>query len=858
MFMAKSRMIGMAMCDDGQITGNVWVDIRVYLVYIKLMVQKSHIHANSPVDVEVPQILRDHPLTKWLNDKKWSWFDHQIKCLNAAQGGNDFVLFAPTGAGKTLSGFLPSLIDLHEYGSNGKLHTLYISPLKALAVDVHRNIGKPIEDLDLPIRHETRTGDTPQSKRARQKKNPPDILMTTPESLALMTSYDNAHTYFKDLKYVVIDELHAFLHSKRADLLSLNLERLSQFAPNMQRIGLSATLDDRDTAQEWLCRKSGTIITAPNVTKPDIEILQSDQRIPWSGHSAKYAVPQIYDAVKNAKMSVVFVNTRAQAEYMLQNLWDHNEDNLKIGIHHGSLERELRRKIETHMAEGLVNCVVATGSLDLGLDWANVDLVIQVGAPKGVSRLLQRIGRSNHRLDEPSRAILVPTNRFEYIECLAAISEIEKGNLDGIAPKTGGLDVLAQHVFGVACNGNFYSDDLYSEAKQAWPYRNLSRDDFDDVIGFVMNGGYALKSYDRFARLVEDEHNKGHFALKDEKMARQYRMNIGTIVEAPILKVMLRNKTLGSIEENFVNNLTIGDTFLFGGQVLEFQGIHNSIVKVTKSKGGQAQIPSYAGGRMPLSTHLSNVVRGMIGDPKNWTEFPSQINEWLTLQREKSLLPDTNNLLVETFPFEQKHYMVAYTFAGRNANETLGFLILRRLKRLKARPMGFVITDYALAVWALKPIENPDALFDPSIMFEDFEEWIEETPLMKRLFRDAAVISGMIERRHPGSTKTGRQVLVSSDLIYDVLLKYEPNHVLLRAAYQDARHGLIDADRIKSFLTSIENNIVHRPLDKISPMAVPTILQVSRETLARKDRDEYIFEDIEEQILREANVDTID
>lgn len=808
--------------------------------------------------MEVPYLLQSHPLTQWLSNKRWKWFDHQIKCLDVARDGSDFILFAPTGAGKTLSGFLPSIIDLHENGSNGKLHTLYISPLKALATDVHRNIGKPFEDLNLPITYETRTGDTPQSKRARQKKSPPDILMTTPESLALMTSYEEADQYFKDLKYVIIDELHAFLHSKRADLLSLNLERLSQFAPDIQRIGLSATLDDKETAATWLCRKNPQIITVPQITKPHVEILQSDERIPWSGHSAKYAVPQIYEKIKDANMAVVFVNTRAQAEYMFQNLWAINDNNLKIGLHHGSLERELRRKIESHMADGLVNCVVATGSLDLGLDWADVDLVIQVGAPKGVSRLLQRIGRSNHRLNEPSQAVLVPTNRFEYIECLAAISEIEKGNLDGVDPKKGGLDVLAQHIFGVACHGNFYADALFDEVKKAWPYRDLSRADFDDVVSFVKDGGYALKSYDRFARLVEDEHNKGHFALRDKKIARQYRMNIGTIVEAPILKVMLRNKTLGSIEENFINNLSQGDTFLFGGEVLEYQGVHNAIVKVTRSKDKQAQIPSYAGGRMPLSTHLSDVVRNMIGTPNQWTNFPSQISEWLSLQQDKSSMPDHEKFLIETFPFEKKFYMVAYTFAGRNANDTLGFLILRRMKRLKLRPMGFVVTDYALAVWALKPIEDPSALFDPTLIFDEFEEWLQETPLMKRLFRDAAVISGMIERRHPGSTKTGRQVLISTDLIYDVLMKYEPDHILIRAAYEDARHGLIDADRIKDFLTKNSDRITHRDLDKISPMAVPTILQVSRETLSRKDRDEFIFEDIEEQILREADVENID
>lgn len=803
---------------------------------------------------EVPKELANHPMSKWIINKGWKWFNHQIEALETAQLKKDFILFAPTGAGKTLSGFLPSLIDLQNNGSNGKLHTIYISPLKALAVDVHRNIGKPVDELNLPITYETRTGDTPQSRRKRQKNKPPDILMTTPESLALMLSYEDSDDYFKDLKYVIVDELHAFLHTKRADLLSLNLERLRKFAPKACRIGLSATLADKKTAKDWLCRRGSVVIEVPNLIKPEVTILQSKERMPWSGHSAKYAVLSIYNQIKNAKMSVVFVNTRAQAEYMFQNLWNENDDNLKIGLHHGSLEKELRRKVETQMADGKLDCVVATGSLDLGLDWADVDLVIQVGAPKGVSRLLQRIGRSNHRLDEPSKAILVPTNRFEYIECVAAINEIAKGRLDGIGEKEGGLDVLAQHIMGVACHDPFNATHLYEEVTQAWPYRHLTRDDFDRVIGLVKDGGYALKTYERFNRLIEVEGKSDNYQIANKRDTRRYRMNIGTIVESPYMKIMIRNKTLGSIEENFIINLSVGDTFLFGGQVLQFEGIHNSIVMVKRSKDKQAQIPSYAGGRMPLSTHLSSVVRHLIGNDETWDQFPSQISEWLDHQKNNSKLPNKKTLLIETFPRKKNFYTVIYTFAGRNANDTLGFLALRRMKRLGLKPLGFTVTDYALAIWSFKKVEHPKDIFEPRLIYEEFEEWIRDTPLIKRLFRDAAIISGLIERRHPGATKSGRQVLISSDLIYDVLVKYDPQHILLKVAHLDAKKGLIDSDRIEQFLLETKDNVVHVDLDKISPLAVPTVLQLSRQTMAKKDKDESILEDMEAEILNEAGL----
>lgn len=793
-----------------------------------------------------------------MGKKNWTWFDHQIEALEISRTGKDIIIFAPTGAGKTLSGFLPSMVSLEELGSQGTLHTLYISPLKALAVDVQRNIANPIEDLGLKYTYETRTGDTPQSRRQRQKNKPPDFLMTTPESLALMLSYEDADKFFKNLKYIIIDELHAFLHTKRADLLSLNIERLRKFAPKAQRVGLSATLADKKTAKDWLCRRGGQVVEVPALVKPVIDILQSEERMPWSGHSASYAVTQIYERIKKAKMAVVFVNTRAQSEYMFQNLWNINDDNLKIGLHHGSLEKELRRKVEAHMASGDLNCVVATGSLDLGLDWADVDLVIQVGAPKGVSRLLQRIGRANHRLNEPSRAVLVPTNRFEYIECLAAINEIDKGELDGIDEKEGGLDVLAQHIFAVACHAPFKGQSLFKEVKQAWPYKNLTEEDFYKIINFVKDGGYALKTYERYSRLIAVEGREDTFQLRSKKEVRRYRMNVGTIVEAPYMKLVMRNKTLGSIEENFVINLSIGDTFLFAGQVLQYDGIHNAMVKVSRSKDKHAQIPSYAGGRMPLSTHLSNAVRSMIGDKKSWDKLPDQIRSWLALHAEKSVLPNSKNLLIETFPRKKKHYLVAYTFSGRNANQTLGLLAMRRMKRMGLRPLGFIMTDYALAIWSFREVTSPQEIFEPGLLHEDFQEWLTDTPLIKRLFRDAAVISGLIERRHPGQTKTGRQVLVNSDLIYDVLMKYEPNHILLKAANNDANHGLIDADRIREFLINTRNNIQHVKLEATSPMAVPVILQLGKESMSRKDKEEYVLEDMEAEILAEAGVNTLD
>lgn len=790
------------------------------------------------------------PLTDWLTKKGWQWFPHQVETYRAARAGSNVLLCAPTGAGKTLSGFLPAFGDLLEREARHGLHTLYISPLKALAVDVHRNIGRPIEEMNLPITFETRTGDTPSSKRQRQKTKPPDMLMTTPESLALLISYDNAPEYFKNLRFVIVDELHALMTSKRGDLLALGVARLKALAPQAVFIGLSATIPDPQVARDWLCGPQGVIVRAPARKLPDIRILQSQNRIPWSGHMALYAMDEVYAELAKSRMSIVFVNTRAQAELIFQHLWKLNDKGLKIGLHHGSLEPTLRRKVEEHMATGKLNCVVATSSLDLGIDWAEVDLVVQIGAPKGVSRLLQRIGRSNHRLNEPSRALLVPTNRFECIECQAAVEAIAHKELDGTPAREGGLDVLAQHIIGTACSGPFMAQDLYDEVRGAWPYRRLTRKDFDQTLAFAADGGYVLKAYERFKRLEVDEN--GAYALAEPRFARQYRMNIGTIVEAPMLKVKRGRQYLGMIEEFFINNLTQGDSFLFAGEIVQFDGLRDATVMVSRTKAEAPKIPSYDGGKLPMTTHLSLRVREMLQDPRRWGGLPANVADWLVQQQSRSALPGADKLLVEVFPRSGRFYTVIYPFAGRNAHQTLGFLLMRRMTRRGDKPLGFVATDYALAVTSLGAPQDIEELLSVDLLGEELHHWLDDTPLIKRTFREAAVIAGIVERRHPGQQKTGRQMTFSSDLIYDVLYKHERDHILLRAAQHDAQGGLIDTGRLSEMLIDMQGKIVERRLERVSPLSVPLILEIARESVSRKEAGEYYLEDFEKTLLAEA------
>lgn len=825
-----------------------------------------------------PPLLPDI-FARWFSTRGWSPRPHQLDLLAKARGGQSVLLIAPTGAGKTLAGFLPSLTELAQRPKRRPgeawrgVHTLYISPLKALAVDIERNLGKPVAEMGLDIVIETRTGDTPSHKRQRQKLSPPDVLLTTPEQLALLLASKDADRFFSGLRYVVLDELHSLVTSKRGHLLALGLARLRRYVPALQTIGLSATVAEPEALRRWLVPQNppgamADIITVFGGAKPVITILDSEERVPWAGHSARYAIHDIYAAIKAHRTTLLFVNTRSQAEALFGELWRVNDDTLPIALHHGSLDVAQRRRVESAMEQNALRAVVATSTLDLGIDWGDVDLVVHVGAPKGASRLAQRIGRSNHRMDEPSRAILVPANRFEVLECRAAIDANYLGAQDTPPLGEGALDVLAQHVMGMACAEAFDEAELYGEVRSAEPYARLDAQTFRDVVEFVSTGGYALKSYERYARIRRTK--EGLWRVSHPRFAQQYRLNVGTIIEAPMLNVRLTRRrgrggnavggpVLGKVEEYFVETLSPGDTFLFAGRMLRFEGIRENECYVSNAAGEDARVPAYAGGKFPLSTYLAAEVRAMLANPERWGALPDQVSEWLALQHDKSMLPRAGDLLIETFPRGSRHYMVAYPFEGRLAHQTLGMLLTRRLERAGARPFGFVATDYSLAVWAHEDIgalhgsgRLPfSALFDEDMLGDDLDAWLAESWMLKRSFRNCAVIAGLIEKRHPGREKTGRQMTVSADLIYDVLRTHDPNHILLRATRADAAAGLLDVSRLADMLSRIKGRIVHKALDRISPLAVPVMLEIGRESV-RGEADDLLLSEVEDDLIREA------
>ncbi|WP_394269372.1 ligase-associated DNA damage response DEXH box helicase [Qipengyuania sp.] len=793
-------------------------------------------------------------ISAWFAARGWRVRRHQAEMLEAADAGLHAMLVADTGAGKTLAGFLPTIAAfcpsrLAQSAAPEGLHTLYVSPLKALAHDVQRNLVTPIEEMGLPITVETRSGDTPADRKKRQRTRPPNVLLTTPESLSLLLSFPDSAELFAGLKRIVIDEVHAFATGKRGDLLALAMTRLQALAPDVQRAALSATVANPQGFREWLAPwgeiDAVTLVEGEAGAPPEVEIvLPVDERVPWGGHAATWAIPQIYEQIRQNRTTLVFTNTRFLAEYIFQNLWTVNEDNLPIGIHHGSLSREARRKVEGAMARGELRALVATASLDLGVDWGDIDLVVQMGAPKGSSRLLQRIGRANHRLDQPSRALLVPGNRFEFLEATAAKEAVDEGQRDGEEFRPGALDVLAQHVMACACAAPFHEAALLGEIRSSLAYAWVDEAIWDRVLTFVATGGYALRAYDKFKRIVRDK--DGVWRLAHPEQAQRHRMNAGIIVDTEMLEVRITagrgrgGRSLGKIEERFAATLTPGDTFAFAGislEVVKVQDMEVLVRAATKS----ATIPSYGGQRMPLTTHLADRVREMLVDRAGWARFPDDVREWLEVQDWRSRMPGPNQLLVESFPHAKRHYTVYYTFIGWNANQSLGMLITKRMEDRGLMPGGFVANDYSLAIWGLKPVGDPAAMLSPDILRDEFVAWVQNSHLLRRAFREVAVIGGLVERQHPGKRKTGKQVTFSTDLIYDVLRKYEPDHVLLEAAWADARTLMTDVGRLGDLLDRAAEQLVHVELDRVSPLAVPVMVMIGREATPQGQVDDALL-----------------
>jgi len=795
------------------------------------------------------------PIETWFARQGWQPHPHQREMVTRA-GEPALLLIAPTGGGKTMAGFLPTLADLAQ-GQHQGLHTLYISPLKALAADIKRNLRRPVEEIGLPIRIEDRTGDTSQTRRKRQRADPPHILLTTPESLALLTSYEDAARTFSGLKRVIVDEIHALAESKRGDQLMLALSRLETLAPGLARVGLSATVEDPPALAALLARHPDPcpVLHADPGPDPDIAMLQTAEHPPWSGGGGAYAIPAVLDQIRQHNTTLIFHNTRAQAEIFFHNLWLANEDALPIGIHHGALAREQREKVEAAMVAGRLRAIVCTGSLDLGIDWGDVDLVIQVGAPKNVKRLVQRIGRANHRYNAPSKALLVPANRFEVVECVAALEAARAHDLDGAPRGPGPLDVLCQHILIRAAAGPFEADDLYREVTTVGAYAALPRPMFDRCLDFAATGGYALKAYDQWQRLVQRP--DGLWQLRDPRGAARIRMNIGTITDSEKLKVQLKHarggRPLGEVEEGFAATLTQGDTFLIGGRIVRYEGLRDMVVEVSRNAGKKPRVAVFSGTKFTTSTQLSDRILAMFRQ-ETWPNLPGHTATWLARQRDVSKLPERDRLLIETFPHDGLQHLVAYGFAGKNAQQTLGLLLTQRMEAEGLDPLGFVSTDYATLIWGLDPVTDPGPLLARDGLDEALEGWLAGNAVMKRTFKTAALVAGLIDRNSPGKRKSGRQATFSTDILYDTLRKYDPDHLMMEITRAEAMRGLVDFGRIEALLERIGGRIDHVARARVTPLAAPLFLEIGKVPVKGR-AEETLIERARQDLMAKAGLE---
>ena len=790
----------------------------------------------------------------WINKRNWGLHTHQIDVLTNSDRKSQ-LLIAPTGSGKTLSGFLPTLIELDRVNFSG-LHTVYVSPLKALAADIKRNLMIPIEEMGLNIKVEDRTGDTTAKIKRRQRIDPPQILLTTPESLALLISFPEANALFANLERIIIDEIHALVENKRGHQLLLAISRLQSISKNLRKLALSATVDHPQEIAGFISENDNNcpIIFAEPGPDPNISMLHTTASPPWSGAGATYAVPDVLEQISKHKTTLIFHNTRAQAEIFFHNLWLNNQDNLPVAIHHGSLDLAQRKRVEAAITEGELRAVVCTGTLDLGIDWNEVDLVMQVGAPKNIKRLVQRIGRANHTYNTPSKAIIVPANKFEIVECQAALEAVRDKDLDGEPIASGSLDVLCQHILLVACSGKILPAKLFEEIKQIGAYKNLTHEEFKECMGFCIDGGYALKRYEQWHRLKLD--HSGNLILRDPRIANKIRMNVGTIQDTETLKVRTHRrsggKPLGEIEEAFAASLTKGDTFLIGGKIVRFESLREMIVEVTHNANKQPKIATFMGTKFATSTKLSDRILDSF-ENQSWKDLPADTVNWLNKQKEFSQLPVRNSLLIETFFRKSRHYLVVYGFAGRNANQTLGLILSKKLEELNLAPLGFVANDYATLIWGLEKVENPIQLFKFSEIELGLDKWFSGNALMKRTFKAVASVSGLIDRNLPGLRKSGRQTTFSSDILYDTLVKYDPTHLLLKITKDEAMKGLIDFSRIEEMFKRVDDNIIHKNLPHVSPLAAPMLLEVGTIPIEGQAR-ELLLKNEANSLMKEAGL----
>ncbi|MEK1940732.1 MAG: ligase-associated DNA damage response DEXH box helicase [Pseudomonas sp.] len=810
----------------------------------------------------------------WFALQQWKPFPFQKEVWQAVKAGESGLLHATTGAGKTYAVWFAALNRFAKPGvaapvgkplkrkpAMAPLTVLWITPMRALAADTARALQAPLDDLHIPWSVGLRTGDTSGAERARQSRKLPTALITTPESLTLLLTGANARDAFANLRMVVVDEWHELLGNKRGVQLQLALARLRQWSPQLMVWGLSATLGNQPHALEVLMPE-GCLVQGKMAKDLRIDTLLPPgiERFPWAGHLGLRMLPQVVAELESSSTTLVFTNTRSQAEIWYQALLEARPDWAGLlALHHGSLSREVRDWVELALKQGSLKAVVCTSSLDLGVDFLPVERVLQIGSPKGVARLMQRAGRSGHAPGRPSRATLVPTHSLELLEAAAAQTAVAERRIESRQSPEKPLDVLVQHLVSMALGGGFIAAELLAEVRSAWAYRHLSDEEWDWALAFVRHGGHSLTAYPDYRRAEPDEN--GRWQVPDARLARRHRMSIGTIVSDASLSVKYWTKggsggSLGSVEEGFIARLRPGDNFLFAGRLLELVRVENMTAYVRRASGKKAAVPRWNGGRMPLSSELADAVVEQLGAAADG-HFPSAemrlLQPLLKVQEDWSALPTTDTLLAEVLKSREGWHLFLYPFAGRSVHLGLASLLAWRLGRNTPLSFSIAVNDYGLELLCASPIDYLEvltpALFSSEHLLQDVLASLNAGELARRRFREIARIAGLVFSGYPGAAKSARQLQASSALFFDVFQQYDPDNLLLTQAQQEVLRQELEVERLQQSLQRLQSRRLDvHVIKRATPFAFPLLVERFRESLSSEklaDRIKRMVQDLE-------------
>ena len=788
------------------------------------------------------------PATTWFAQRGWDVSPFQRAAWEAFLAGKDGLIHSPTGSGKTLAAIvgplLERLADPESSEDTDPIRVIWITPLRALASDTAAALREAVESLGVPFSVALRTGDTSSAEKTKQRKKLPSILVTTPESLTLLLTHQEVLEQFKGLRAVVCDEWHELLASKRGVQTDLALSRLRNLAPKLRVWGVSATLGNVQEAAQALVgpdRPPPELVrgTAEKTIEVECLLPEKVERLAWSGHIGVRLVPLVLERIRQATSTIIFTNTRAQAEIWYRALVLAAPDLLtEIALHHGSLERELRDRVESMLKgeDGGLRCVVSTSSLDLGVDFSPVDQVIQIGSPKGVARLLQRAGRSGHQPGAVSRILGVPTHAMEILEFAAARAAIERGELESRTPLDKPLDVLVQHLVTAAMADGFREEELKAEVRGSWCYRNLTDDEWRWAMQFVRHGGDALSVYPEFSRIASKDER---YEVTSKLIARRHRMNIGTITADDAVAVAYRTgKRLGFIEETFISRLRPGDRFVFAGKMLRFKRVREMTAIVEKVSGTRGVVPRWNGGRMPLSTQLARSVQEELSAcaSGDWsTQERRSLQPLLELQAERSQIPTPTCLLLEHLVRDRRHYVFLFPYAGRLAHEGLGAVLSLRLARQSPRSVQAVVNDDGIKLSCDEPLELDEStwrqLLNPEGLLPDLLESMNAAEFSRRRFRDIARVAGLTQQGMPGAKQKSRHLQASSDMFYDVFHEFDPGNLLLEQAQREVLNEQLEFERIQLALERIQGQTMAIvALEKLSPLSFPLFAESLRAT----------------------------